>query len=92
MVTILHALGYVAAVAALLFVTLSLGECSMRGSFIVWLNTHDILASGLLWLSEIIEEHSRLAKYLGMRAVYVRVPNLSLSGPVVEYSFACRSS
>jgi len=29
------------------------------------------LASGLLWLSEIIEEHSRLAKHLGVRAVYV---------------------
>lgn len=29
------------------------------------------LASGLLWLAELIEEHSRHAKYIGMRAIYV---------------------
>jgi len=29
------------------------------------------LASGLLWLSELIEEHSRLAKVLGQRGIYV---------------------
>ncbi|KAI0265798.1 transmembrane adaptor Erv26-domain-containing protein [Gloeopeniophorella convolvens] len=29
------------------------------------------LASGLLWLSEVIEEHSKLAKVLGKRGIYV---------------------
>ncbi|KAI0306824.1 transmembrane adaptor Erv26-domain-containing protein [Multifurca ochricompacta] len=29
------------------------------------------LASGLLWLSELIEEHSKLAKIIGKRAIYV---------------------
>ncbi|WVR03127.1 hypothetical protein IAU60_000117 [Kwoniella sp. DSM 27419] len=28
------------------------------------------LASGLLWLAELIEEHSKYAKYVGMRAIY----------------------
>ncbi|KAF8312698.1 DUF396-domain-containing protein [Clavulina sp. PMI_390] len=48
---LLHVLGYGAAAAAILFVTLS-------------------LASGLLWLSEIIEEHSRTSKVVGIRATY----------------------
>ena len=30
-------------------------------------------ASGLLWLSELIEEHSRLAKTLGERSIYVSI-------------------
>ena len=30
-----------------------------------------LLASGLLWIAELIEEHSRLAKTVGVRAVYV---------------------
>lgn len=50
--TFLHLLSYVAAVAAFMFITLS-------------------LASGLLWLSELIEEHSKLAKVLGKRGIYV---------------------
>ncbi|WRT63251.1 uncharacterized protein IL334_000154 [Kwoniella shivajii] len=29
------------------------------------------LASGLLWLAELIEEHSKHAKYVGIRAIYV---------------------
>jgi len=29
------------------------------------------LASGLLWIAELIEEHSRTAKVVGMRAIYV---------------------
>jgi len=33
---------------------------------VVW-----ILASGLLWISEVIEEHSRLSKVVGIRTVYV---------------------
>jgi hypothetical protein len=31
-------------------------------------------ASGLLWLAELIEEHSRWAKQIGMRGIYVRAP------------------
>ncbi len=34
------------------------------------------IASGLLWLSELIEEHSRTAKSLGQRGIYVRVINI----------------
>jgi len=51
MTVFLHALSYVTALAAFLFVVLS-------------------LASGLLWLSEVIEEHSRTAKTFGSRFVY----------------------
>ncbi|KDQ08248.1 hypothetical protein BOTBODRAFT_118843 [Botryobasidium botryosum FD-172 SS1] len=51
MTAFLHALSYVTALAAFLFVVLS-------------------LASGLLWLSEVIEEHSRTAKTFGSRLVY----------------------
>lgn len=36
------------------------------------LNLH--VASGLLWLSEVIEEHSRTSKLVGVRATYVRFP------------------
>jgi hypothetical protein len=32
------------------------------------------VASGLLWLSEVIEEHSRTSKLVGVRATYVRFP------------------
>ncbi|KAG8744573.1 hypothetical protein FRC10_009909 [Ceratobasidium sp. 414] len=49
---LLNILSYVAAIAAFLFVTLS-------------------LASGLLWLAEVIEENSKFAKTIGVRAVYV---------------------
>ncbi|KAI9447526.1 transmembrane adaptor Erv26-domain-containing protein [Lactarius indigo] len=49
---LLRGFSYVAAVAAFMFITLS-------------------LASGLLWLSELIEEHSKLAKVLGKRGIYV---------------------
>ncbi|KAG6378768.1 DUF396-domain-containing protein [Boletus reticuloceps] len=51
---LLHYLSYVAAVAAFVFVTLS-------------------LASGLLYISELIEEHSRLAKLIGQRAIYATI-------------------
>ena len=30
------------------------------------------IASGLLWLSELIEEHTKLAKNLGKKSIYVR--------------------
>jgi hypothetical protein len=32
-----------------------------------------LAASGLLWLSEIIEEHSRTSKLVGIRSTYVRL-------------------
>jgi len=34
---------------------------------------NDLTASGLLWLSELIEEHSRLAKVVGKRCIFVRL-------------------
>ena len=42
------------------------------------------VASGLLWISELIEEHSRMAKVVGQRGIYVREllecsPNLRLT-------------
>ncbi|KAG9317506.1 DUF396-domain-containing protein [Chiua virens] len=49
---LLHYLSYVAAVAAFVFMTLS-------------------LASGLLYISELIEEHFRLAKLVGQRGICV---------------------
>ncbi|GJE84239.1 Erv26 domain-containing protein [Phanerochaete sordida] len=49
--SMLHYLSYGGAVAAFIFITLS-------------------LASGLLWLSEMIEEHSRSAKVIGQRGIY----------------------
>ncbi|ORX35056.1 transmembrane adaptor Erv26-domain-containing protein [Kockovaella imperatae] len=52
MISLLHVMSYAGALAAFLFVTLS-------------------LASGLLWLAELIEEHSKFAKVIGMRAIYV---------------------
>ena len=33
----------------------------------------DLTASGLLWLSELIEEHSKFAKVVGKRCIYVRL-------------------
>ncbi|KAI9452583.1 DUF396-domain-containing protein [Russula earlei] len=48
---VLHLSSYVAAVAAFMFVTLS-------------------LASGLLWVSELIEEHTKLAKVVGKKCIY----------------------
>lgn len=29
-------------------------------------------ASGLLWIAEVIEEHTKLAKKIGRRSIYVR--------------------
>jgi Transmembrane adaptor Erv26 len=29
-------------------------------------------ASGLLWLSELVEEHTKLAKVIGKKCIYVR--------------------
>jgi hypothetical protein len=68
---LLNILSYAAAIAAFLFVTLSLGEViQLRGSCVF---TYGLvyLASGLLWLAEVIEENSKFAKTIGVRAVYV---------------------
>ncbi|KAG8800162.1 hypothetical protein FRC16_003482 [Serendipita sp. 398] len=48
---LLYLLSYLAALAAIIFITLS-------------------LASGLLWVAELIEEHSRMAKTIGQRAIW----------------------
>lgn len=37
-----------------------------------------LVASGLLWLAELIEEHSRYAKTIGMRGIYVSFLPLQL--------------
>ncbi|KAI0298907.1 transmembrane adaptor Erv26-domain-containing protein [Russula brevipes] len=50
--TLLHILSYVAALAAFMFVTLS-------------------IASGLLWISELIEERSKVAKIVGKKSIYI---------------------
>jgi len=38
-----------------------------------FVSTTDLTASGLLWLSELIEEHSKLAKVVGKRCIFVRL-------------------
>lgn len=68
---LLNILSYAAAIAAFLFITLSLGEViELPGSYVF---TYGLvyLASGLLWLAEVIEENSKFAKTIGVRAVYV---------------------
>lgn len=62
---------YAGAMAAFIFVTLSLGKCLVRCE--VRDSNVPRIASGLLWLSELIEEHSRAAKSFGQRGIYVRV-------------------
>lgn len=61
---------FAAAVAAFLFVTLSLGTLACISSDVV-ISTTTLTASGLLWLSELIEEHSKLAKVVGKRCILV---------------------
>lgn len=63
---------YVAALAAFVFVTLSLG----RYTVFVLYSSDRLQASGLLYISELIEEHSRPAKLIGQRGTYVRTPSL----------------
>lgn len=38
-----------------------------------------MVASGLLWLAELIEEHSRHAKTVGIRAIYVSDPPFNVT-------------
>lgn len=40
-------------------------------------------ASGLLWLAELIEEHSRYAKAIGMRGIYVRPVSVVLEAMIL---------
>ncbi|KAB5595353.1 Transmembrane adaptor Erv26 [Ceratobasidium theobromae] len=65
---LLNLLSYVTAIVAFLFVTLSLGTPPTQNSHST---QPSVSASGLLWLAEIIEENSRFAKVIGVRAVYV---------------------
>jgi hypothetical protein len=65
---LLNFLSYVAAIVAFLFVTLSLG---MIPGLLPRLSLIFATASGLLWLAEVIEENSKFAKTIGVRAVYV---------------------
>lgn len=62
---------YGGAAAAFVFITLSLGK--QKSSPVEESFTNRITASGLLWLSEVIEEHSRSAKVIGQRGIYVSV-------------------
>lgn len=72
---LLNLLSYVTAIVAFLFVTLSLGTPPTQNSHST---QPSVSASGLLWLAEIIEENSRFAKVIGVRAVYVRTQSLGL--------------
>ena len=73
----LHAIiSFVAAVGAFLFVTLSLGALAYIFFRCVCIDD-DLTASGLLWLSELIEEHSKFAKVVGKRCIYVRLSQKS---------------
>lgn len=77
--TLLHILSYAGAIATFLFVTLSLGEYARQRARLAPLTRLDPTAahraaSGLLWLAELIEEHSKTAKTVGIRAIYVRSP------------------
>jgi Transmembrane adaptor Erv26 len=71
--------------AAFAFMTLSLGSC-----FCIplwengWVYMVYMTASGLLYASELIEEHSRLAKMIGQRSVYVRYWPLVIKKPQTE--------
>jgi hypothetical protein len=64
---LLHLLSYLGGLAGFLFVTLSLGKSPAAT---VVSEAHPT-ASGLLWIAELIEEHSKHAKTIGMRAIYV---------------------
>lgn len=47
---------------------------SSRSFFFFHLSLLTYTASGLLWIAEVIEEHSRLAKTVGRRSIYVSWP------------------
>jgi hypothetical protein len=62
---------YGAIVASFAFVTLSLGKHALTAMRCLWLR--NLPASGLLYISELIEEHSRTSKVWGQRGIYVRL-------------------
>lgn len=85
MISLLNLLSYGAGLAAFIFVTLSLGECSVASSRMAVVLNRASTASGLLWLAEIIEENSKIAKSAGIKLIYVRLP--SLRGPPTTSNF-----
>lgn len=72
-VSLLYGLSYLAAAAAFIFVTLSLGQLRLELGLAFPLTVYFRLASGLLWLAELIEENSKIAKAIGIRLTYVRL-------------------
>ena len=54
------------------FAALLTGKCSYLSLVAAFAFVTLSLASGLLYVSELIEEHSRLAKIWGKRGIYVR--------------------
>ena len=46
----------------------------------------NVTASGLLYASELIEEHSRLAKVMGQRSVYVSIQPIFIKKPKLKDS------
>ena len=73
---LLYVLSYVAALVAFVFITLSLGMSYSLYSWEQRSHLHPCLASGLLWVAEMIEEHSRMAKIIGQRAIWVRTKEM----------------
>lgn len=80
----LHSLSWVALAAGFVFLLLSLGASvptpppfSVPSSTLPRHVADELFlraASGLLYVAEVIEEHSGLAKTVGKRLVYVRAP------------------
>ncbi len=63
-----------------MFVTLSLGEFhDLYGRCARAYRELTPVASGLLWISELIEEHSRTSKSVGQRCIYVGLPRIVMS-------------
>ena len=80
-----------------MFVTLSFGELGPNES-ILFATEPETTASGLLWLSELIEEHSRIAKIVGKKGIYVcslryklslRLSPLNSTGYNLDTHIAC---
>jgi synaptojanin len=78
-------ISYVAAAATFMFVTLSFGELGPNTTNL-FATEPETTASGLLWLSELIEEHSRIAKTVGKKGIYVCL-SLSVTHCAYAYDF-----
>lgn len=81
MVLVLHLVSYIAGLAGFCFALLSLGAQPPISP--VTLHPRLTLrpaANGLLYVAEVIEEHSAFAKTVGQRIIYVR-PSLPLPVP-----------